>query len=156
RDPDELAHEAVELLLARIKATLERYGVRYDVFFSERTLHEGSPSELDRALAILDEASHLYRSEGALWLRTTRLGDDKDRVVVRSNGEPTYLAADLAYLQNKRERGFERQMLPVGSDHHAYARTLTAAMAALGRDPAAVEVPIIQFVHLIHEGGAVA
>jgi len=152
RDPDELAHEAVELLLARIKATLERYGVHYDVFFSERTLHEGSPSELDRALAILDEASHLYRSEGALWLRTTPFGDDKDRVVVRSNGEPTYLAADIAYLQNKRERGFERQLLPVGSDHHAYVRELKAAMAALGGDPDKVELPIIQFVHLVESG----
>src|SRR5205823_11515500 len=135
-----------------IKATLERYGVHYDVFFSERTLHEGSPSELDRALAILAEAGHLYRSEGALWLRTTRLGDDKDRVVVRSNGEPTYLAADIAYLQDKHERGFERQLMPVGSDHHAYVRELKAAMAALGGDPDRVEVPILQFVHLVSGG----
>ena len=64
----------------------------------------------------------MYRSEGAVWLRTTSFGDDKDRVVVRSNGEPTYLAADIAYLQNKRERGFERQLMPVGADHHGYAR----------------------------------
>jgi arginyl-tRNA synthetase len=154
--PDALSHLAVEILLARIKATLERYGVRYDRFFSERTLHSGSPSMVERALALLDERGDVYRSEGALWLRTTSFGDDKDRVVVRSNGEPTYLAADIAYLQDKRERGFERQLLPVGSDHHAYARTLKASMAALGGDPDTVEVPILQFVHLIHEGEAFA
>ncbi len=70
-----------------------------------------------------------------MWLRTTTFGDDKDRVVVRSNGEPTYLAADVAYIQNKLERGFERQLIPVGADHHAYVRELKAAMAALGGDP---------------------
>jgi arginyl-tRNA synthetase len=84
-----------------------------------------------------------------LWLRTTTFGDDKDRVVLRSTGEPTYLAADLAYLENKRERGFERQLLPVGADHHAYARELHAAMAALGADPDTLEVPLLQFVHLV-------
>jgi arginyl-tRNA synthetase len=153
---DELAARAVEILLGRIKATLERYGVRYDGFFSERTLHSGSPSLLNRAFAALDAGGQVYRSEGALWLRTTSFGDDKDRVVVRSNGEPTYLAADIAYLQEKRERGFDRQLLPVGSDHHAYARTLKAAMAALGGDPDTVEAPILQFVHLVHEGEAFA
>ena len=102
---DELAARAVEILLGRIKATLERYGVHYDSFFSERTLHSGSPSMVERALAQLEQSGHVYRSEGALWLRTTEFGDDKDRVVVRSNGEPTYLAADIAYLQEKRERG---------------------------------------------------
>jgi len=151
-DPDELAARAVAIMLERIKTTLERYGVHYDVFFSERTLHEGNPSAVDRALALLEEARHVYRSEGATWLRTTSFGDDKDRVVLRSNGAPTYLAADIAYLQNKRERGFERQLLPVGSDHHAYVRELKAAMAALGADPDTLEVPLIQFVHLV-EGG---
>lgn len=155
-DPDELARAAVERLLAQIKATLERYGVRYDGFFSERTLHEGEPSALERALRELEQAGHLYRSEGAVWLRTTSFGDDKDRVVVRSNGEPTYLAADIAYLQDKRERGFDRQLMPVGSDHHAYVRELKAAMAALGGDPDTVEVPILQFVHLVHAGGVFA
>src|SRR5258708_22005533 len=111
---------------------------------------------VERSLALLQDGGRVYRSEGALWLRTTSFGDDKDRVVVRSNGEPTYLAADIAYLQEKRERGFDRQLLPVGSDHHAYARTLKASMAALGGDPDTVEVPILQFVHLIHEGEAFA
>jgi arginyl-tRNA synthetase len=149
RDPDELAAEAVEIMLGRIKATLERYGVRYDRFFSERALHEGSPSGVEHALTLLEREGHTYRSDGAEWLRTTTFGDDKDRVVVRSNGEPTYLAADIAYLQDKRERGFQRQLLPVGADHHAYARELKAAMAALGGDPDTLEVPILQFVHLV-------
>jgi arginyl-tRNA synthetase len=149
---DVLAATAVELLLARIKATLERYGVRFDRFFSERTLHAGSPSAVERALATLKQAGHTYRADGAVWLRTTTFGDDKDRVVVRSNGEPTYLAADIAYLQDKRERGFERQLVPVGSDHHAYVRELKAAMAAVGGDPDAVEIPILQFVHLVAGG----
>ena len=153
---DEVAAQAVELMLSRIKATLERYGVRYDSFVSERTLHAGSPSAVERALSILQERGRLYRSEGALWLRTTSFGDDKDRVVVRSNGEPTYLAADIAYLEQKRERGFDRQLMPVGADHHAYVRELKAAMAGLGGDPETVEVPILQFVHLVHEGEAFA
>ena len=148
-DPDELARRAVEVLLAQIKTTLERYGVRYDNFFSERTLHEGSPSGVERALSLVEAAGHLYRSEGATWLRTTSFGDDKDRVVIRSNGEPTYLAADIAYIQNKRERGFERQLLPLGADHYAYAGELKATMAALGGDPDTVESPILQFVHLV-------
>jgi arginyl-tRNA synthetase len=91
-----------------------------------------------------------------VWLRTTSFGDDKDRVVVRSSGEPTYLAGDIAYLQNKRERGFERQLMPVGADHHAYVRELKAAMAALAGDPDRVEVPILQFVHLVQGGQAFA
>jgi len=148
-DPDVVAARAVELMLARIKATLDRYGVRFDEFFSERTLHEGSPSAVQRVLSALEGAGHVYRSEGAVWLRTTAFGDDKDRVVLRSNGEPTYLAADIAYLQNKRDRGFDRQLLPVGADHHAYVRELKAAMAALGADPDTLEVPLLQFVHLV-------
>jgi arginyl-tRNA synthetase len=151
-DVSEIAARAVELLLARIKTTLLRFGVRFDRFFGERTLHEGSPSELELALRLLDERGHTYRSEGAKWLRTTSFGDDKDRVVVRSNGEPTYLAGDIAYLQDKRERGFERQLMPVGSDHHAYVRELKAAMAALGGDPDTVELPLVQFVHLVADG----
>ena len=146
----------MERLLESIKATLERYEVRYDAYFSERQLHEGSPSDVERGLSLLQKAGHVYRSEGALWLRTTTFGDDKDRVVVRSNGEPTYLAADIAYLQNKRDRGFERMLTPLGADHHAYARELKAVMAALGGDPEMVEAPIIQFVHLVHGDSVMA
>jgi arginyl-tRNA synthetase len=152
---EDVSRAAVELLLAQIKATLDRYGVVFDVFFSERTLHEGSPSQLQRALDLLEEVGHVYHSEGAMWLRTTSFGDDKDRVVIRSNGEPTYLAADIAYMENKRERGFDRQLVPVGSDHSAYVRAMKAAMEALGGDPDTVELPLLQFVHLV-EGGEVS
>jgi arginyl-tRNA synthetase len=153
---DDVAAGAVSILLEQIKSTLRRYGVSFDTFFSERDLHSGSPSQVERALAMLDGAGHIYRSDGATWLRTTTFGDDKDRVVVRSTGEPTYLAGDIGYLQNKRERGFDRQLMPVGSDHHSYARELKAAMAALGGDPDSVEVPLIQFVHIVVDGKKVA
>jgi arginyl-tRNA synthetase len=155
-DPDGLAGQAVDILLAEIKGTLDRYGVYFDVFFSERTLHEGSPSQLERALALLEQSGHVYRAEGALWLRTTSFGDDKDRVVVRSNGTPTYLAGDIAYIQNKRERGVERQLIPLGADHTTYALELKAAMAAVGGDPDTMESPILQFVHLVEGGKAFA
>jgi arginyl-tRNA synthetase len=153
---DEVAAAAVEILLARIKGTLERYQVHFDTFFSERTLHSGSPSQLERALSLLEKSGQVYRAEGALWLRTTDFGDDKDRVVVRSNGQPTYLAADIAYIQNKRERGFERQLIPLGADHATYAFELKAAIAALDGDPDTMESPILQFVHLVEGGQAFA
>jgi arginyl-tRNA synthetase len=156
RDVDELAQAAVAVLLERITATLARYGVRYDRFFSERTLHEGDPNGVQRALAGLEASGHIYRSEGATWLRTTSFGDDKDRVVIRSNGAPTYLAADIAYLEDKRARGFERQLIPVGSDHHAWVREMQAVMAAIGGDSDTLEVPLIQFVHLVSGGEAAA
>ncbi len=151
---DDVAAGAVAILLKQIQGTLERYGVHFDRYFSERTLHEGSPSELDRALELLEQGGQVYRSEGAVWLRTTTFGDDKDRVLMRSAGEPTYFAADVAYMQNKRSRGWERQLVPVGADHHGYIARLKAAFAALGGDPDLLEPLIIQFVHLV-EGGHV-
>jgi arginyl-tRNA synthetase len=153
---DEVARAAVDRLLEAIKGTLERYGVRFDRFFSERTLHEGEPSGLTRALEQLEQAGHVYRSEDATWLRTTTFGDDKDRVLVRRSGEPTYLAADIAYLQDKRRRGFERLLVPVGSDHHGWVREMKAVAAALGTDPEALEAPLIQFVHLVSGGETAA
>jgi arginyl-tRNA synthetase len=152
-DPvDQVAAQAVELLLVQIKATLQRYGVQFDTFFSERVLHEGSPNAIERALAQLDEAGHTYRSEGALWVRTTTFGDNEDRVAIKSDGETTYFAADLAYMLDKQARGFDRQLDPVGADHHGWAISVKAGMAALGGDPDTLEVPLIQFVHLA-EGG---
>ncbi len=146
---DAAAAVAVALLLKQVKTTLVRYGVHYDRFFSERTLHEGEPSFVQRALAIAQKAGHTYRSDGALWLRTTSFGDDKDRVLERSDGAPTYLAADLGYLLEKLERGVERQIIPVGADHHGYVPRMKAAFATLGGDPDRLEMPILQFVHLI-------
>ncbi|MFN8173966.1 MAG: arginine--tRNA ligase [Solirubrobacteraceae bacterium] len=151
-DPDELARRGAELMVARIRSTLERFGVRFDAFASERALYEGDPSPVGRARALLEEAGHLYRSEGALWLRTTAFGDDKDRVLERSSGEPTYFASDVAYHLVKRERGFDRLIDVFGADHHGYVGRMKALFAALGADPGKLEILIMQFVHLV-EGG---
>ncbi|MDO8213690.1 arginine--tRNA ligase [Conexibacter sp. CPCC 206217] len=151
-DPDVLSEAAVALMYGRIKATMERYGVHFDRFFSEKSLYEGEPSGVRRAIAELEQHGHLYRHEGALWLRTTEFGDDKDRVLERSTGEPTYFSSDVAYLESKRERGFERQINVFGADHHGYVARLKAAMQALGADPTTLEILIMQFVHLVERG----
>jgi arginyl-tRNA synthetase len=151
-DPDELAHAGIELLMGGIRATLERYRVDFDIWFSERTLHEGDPSPIDHAFAELRERGHLYESEGALWLRTTTFGDDKDRVLVRSTGDYTYFAADVGYYEHKRERGYDRLVNVLGSDHHGYVARLKALVAALGGDPETYEIIIMQFVHIVEAG----
>jgi arginyl-tRNA synthetase len=135
-------------MFAQIKRTLHDYRVDYDVFFSERTLHEGSPSGIERAIAALEEQGRLYRSDGALWLRTTEFGDDKDRVLIRTTGQTTYFAADIAYAENKLERGFDKLILPLGADHHGYIGRMQAMMSAIGAE-GRLEVPILQFVHLV-------
>jgi arginyl-tRNA synthetase len=152
-DAHELARIGVELMFDRIKATLREYRVEFDLFFNERALHEGNPSAVQRAFERLAEEGHVYRSEGALWLRTTEFGDDKDRVLERSTGQPTYFAADVAYVENKLERGFDQLVLPLGSDHHGYIGRLKSIMGSLGADPERLEVPILQFVHVV-EGDA--
>jgi arginyl-tRNA synthetase len=151
-DLDEVAHAGIELLMEGIRATLDRYRVEFDTWFSERALHEGDPNPIERAFAQLRERGHVYESEGAVWLRTTTFGDDKDRVLVRSTGESTYLAADVAYYENKRGRGFERLINVLGSDHHGYIARLKAVAAAVGGDPDAYEIIIMQFVHLVEAG----
>ena len=152
RDAEELAVEGGHMLIGRIKETLERYRVTFDVWFSELTLHEGEPSAIDRAFQQVAEAGHRYDSEGATWLRTTTFGDDKDRVLRRSSGDPTYFAADLAYLENKLERGFDRLITPLGSDHHGYIARMKAALSTLGADPDRLEIPMLQFVHVVERG----
>jgi arginyl-tRNA synthetase len=147
--PAEAGDRAVQLLLVTIRRTLERYGVHYDQFFSERTLHEGSPSYVQRALEIVADGRHSYESDGALWLRSETFGDEKPRVLRRSDGAPTYLASDLGYLLEKLERGYDRQIIPVGADHHGYVKRMHAALAALGGDPDRLEMPLLQFVHLV-------
>src|SRR6188472_313266 len=151
-DVGALAARGVELLLAGIKATLAAFRVEFDTFFSEASLHEGYPNAIERANALLADRGHTYRSDGALWLRTTTFGDDKDRVLERSNGEPTYFGRDVAYHENKLERGFERLVNPLGADHHGYVARLRAAIAALGADPDRLEAPLLQFVHIVEEG----
>jgi arginyl-tRNA synthetase len=152
RDPEDLATVGAERLRAQIQETLVRFGVVFDQWFSERRLHEGSPSPIERAYAELETGGHVYRSEGALWLRTTTFGDDKDRVLERSSGEPTYFARDIAYHADKLRRGFDRLINPLGADHHGYLGRMKAAMAALGADPERLEMPILQYVHIV-EGG---
>jgi arginyl-tRNA synthetase len=151
-DPDHLAQEAVAQMLERIRATLARFRVRHDQVFSERSLYEGEPSSVRRAFAALEASGHTYRSEGALWLRTTTFGDDKDRVLERANGEPTYFASDCAYLLDKQARGYERQINVFGADHHGYVARVRGAFQALGGDPDTIEILIMQFVHLINAG----
>lgn len=151
-DPDRLAGEAVAKMLERIRATLARFRVEHDRVFSELALHASEPSAVQRALATLEASGHTYRSEGALWLRTTTFGDDKDRVLQRANGEPTYFASDCAYLLDKQARGFERQIDVFGADHHGYVARLRGAFTALGGDPDTIEILIMQFVHLIERG----
>jgi arginyl-tRNA synthetase len=148
-DLDALVPQGVALVVARIRRTLDAYRVTFDRWFTERTLHEGSPSPIDRALKQLEEQGHLYRSDGALWLRTTTFGDDKDRVLIRSSGEPTYFAADVAYHEEKLERGYDRLVNVLGSDHHGYVARVKAAIAALGADPDRFEAPLLQFVHIV-------
>jgi arginyl-tRNA synthetase len=151
-DVDELAAKGVALIMESIRATLAEYRVEFERWFLERSLHEGEETAVKRALARLDEQGHLYRAEDALWLRTTALGDDKDRVLQRSTGEPTYFASDLAYTETKLERGFDRLFIVLGSDHHGYIARMRALMAALGADPERLEIPILQFVHLVERG----
>jgi len=153
KSAEELAAAGVERLMAGIRATLERFRVRFDRWFSEATLYAGAPSPWERARALLAAEDRSYRSEGALWLRTTALGDDKDRVLERSTGEPTYLAADVAYHWDKLERGFDRLVNVLGADHHGYVARLKAAVASVGADPDRLEIPILQFVHVV-EGDA--
>ena len=146
-DPDELAQRGIELMLEEIRASLGRFRVTMDVYFSERSLYESGA--IDRAL---DGLEGVYESEGALWLRTTAAGDDKDRVLRRSNGELAYFAPDIAYHADKLARHYDHLINVLGSDHHGYVKRILAAWAALGGDPGAYEIVIMQFVNLL-EGG---
>ncbi|MDX6675650.1 MAG: arginyl-tRNA synthetase [Solirubrobacteraceae bacterium] len=151
-DPDELGRQGAELMVARIRATLHRYRVDFDTWFSERTLHEAEPSPVEQHYEELERDGHVFRSEGAVWLRTSAFGDDKDRVLRRSSGEHTYFAADVAYHESKRERGFDRLIDVWGADHHGYVARVRAAFAALGGDPDTLELIIMQFVNVIERG----
>ncbi|QMU97870.1 arginine--tRNA ligase [Microbacterium esteraromaticum] len=130
--------QAYEYQLAEIKASLDAFNVPFDVWFSERTLHaEGpeGPSLVDQAVDRLRAQGHVFDEEGAVWVRTTDFGDDKDRVIRRSNGEYTYFAADAAYYLNKGDRGFQNKIYLLGADHHGYVHRLKAVAGAAGEDP---------------------
>ena len=149
-DRDELARRGVELMIDGVRATLERFGVEMDRFFFEHTVHE--KGEIEHALEILDGQGHLYEHEDALWLRTTKFGDDKDRVLRRSSGEFTYFGPDIAYHVDKRERGFDRLIDVWGADHHGYQQRMLAAWEALGGEPGKLELIIMQLVNLVERG----
>ena len=152
RDVDDLAHAGVALLLDEIRATLHRFRVDFDTWFSEASLHEGSPSAVQRSFAELEDHDLVYRHEGALWLRSTAFGDEKDRVLERATGEHTYLASDVAYHQDKLAREFDRMIDVWGADHHGYVQRTRAHFQALGGDPDRLELVIMQFVHVIERG----
>ena len=135
--------------LAILKEDLEKFNVTFDKWFSERTLH---PEAVKKAVTILQDNGNIYEKEGALWLKSTAYGDDKDRVVIRDNGVPTYLAADIAYHHNKYERGFDRLINIWGADHHGYVCRVKAAMEALGHDPEKLTVLLLQMVALYRNG----
>ncbi|MEU5784003.1 arginine--tRNA ligase [Micromonospora lupini] len=143
--------EGVTLMFDEIRSSLRDFGVEFDTYFNEKDLHDRG--ELDLALARLREQGHLYESEGATWLRTTDFGDDKDRVLRKSNGEWTYFAADCAYYLDKRERGFERVVIMLGADHHGYIGRMKAMAACFGDDPERnLEILIGQLVNLLRDG----
>jgi arginyl-tRNA synthetase len=152
----ELGGAAVALMLERIRESLHRFRVDIDTWFSEASLHEGDPTPVEHAFEALEELGQTYRSEGALWLRTTAHGDDKDRVLERSSGEHTYFGSDIAYHLHKRERGFDRLLNVWGADHHGYVQRMKAMYEALGGDPEKLELLIMQFVHLVASGSRAA
>ncbi|MDQ1538001.1 MAG: arginyl-tRNA synthetase [Actinomycetota bacterium] len=141
----------VDLMFTEIKQTLHDFGVDFDVYFHENDLHESGA--VDRAVARLTDLGVMFEKDGALWLRTTDYGDDKDRVVIKSDGEPAYISGDLAYYLNKRERGFDRAFIMLGADHHGYVSRMMAMCAAFGDTPHEnLEILIGQMVNLIQDG----
>ncbi|MCR6712779.1 MAG: arginine--tRNA ligase [Demequina sp.] len=140
----------VGLMFEQIKKSLHDFGVDFDVYFHEDSLHNSGA--VDKAIAHLKKTGALYESEGAWWLRSTDYGDDRDRVVIRSDGRPAYIAGDLAYFQDKRHRGADLCIYLLGADHHGYIARLKAAAAAFGDDPENVEVKIGQMVNLVKDG----
>ncbi|MGE9809139.1 MULTISPECIES: arginine--tRNA ligase [unclassified Janibacter] len=154
--PDAQAQErfravGVDLMFSEIKASLHEFGVDFDVYFHENDLHESGA--VDRAVQRLKDLGVMFEQDGAWWLRTTDFGDDKDRVVIKSDGEPAYISGDLAYYLDKRERGFDQAIIMLGADHHGYVSRMMAMCAAFGDSPHEnLEILIGQMVNLISDG----
>lgn len=154
--PDDEAQEVfrsvgVNLMFAEIKKTLHEFGVDFDVYFHENNLHESGA--VKRAIERLTELGNTYEKDGALWLATEQFGDDKDRVIVKSDGKGAYLSGDLAYYLDKRERGFDRCLIMLGADHHGYVGRMMAMCAAFGDKPGEnLEILIGQMVNLLSNG----
>ena len=141
----------VELMFGDIKASLHEFGVKFDVYFHENELHESGA--VNHAIDRLRELGAIYEADGATWFRSTDYGDDKDRVLIKSDGEFGYMSGDLAYYLNKRERGFERNLIMLGADHHGYVKRLMAMTAAFGDTPYVnLEILIGQLVNLVRNG----
>ena len=145
--------EGVELMFGHIKQSLHEFGTDFDVYFHENSLFESGAVE--SAVAQLKNDGKLYEHDGAWWLKSTDYGDDKDRVVIKSDGNAAYIAGDIAYVKDKFDRGFDLCIYMLGADHHGYIARLKAAAAALGYDADAVEVLIGQMVNLVRDGVAV-
>ncbi|SDU67508.1 arginyl-tRNA synthetase [Amycolatopsis keratiniphila] len=140
----------IELMFTEIKQSLHEFGTDFDVYFHENSLHESGA--VASSVQQLKDSGNLYFEDGAWWLKSKEHGDDKDRVVIKKDGNPAYIAGDLAYFQDKRKRGFDLCIYMLGADHHGYIARLKAAAAAFGDDPAVVEVLIGQMVNLVSEG----
>ena len=154
--PDDEAQEVfrsigVDRMFDEIKAALHGFGVDFDVYFHEDTLHE--TGAVDRAIARLKESGHMFEADGATWLRTTDFGDDKDRVVIKSDGQAAYIAGDIAYYLDKRERGADEVIIMLGADHHGYVGRMMAVCAAFGDEPGTnLQILIGQMVNLLKDG----
>jgi arginyl-tRNA synthetase len=141
----------VDMMFAEIKKSLHDFGVDFDVYFHEKSLHDSGAVE--RAIERLTEMGNTYEADGALWLRTEQYGDDKDRVIIRSNGTPAYISGDLGYYLDKRERGFDRCFIMLGADHHGYVGRMNAMCSAFGDEPGKnLEILIGQMVNLLKDG----
>ena len=141
----------VNFMFTEIKQSLHEFGVDFDVYFHENDLHDSGAVE--RAVARLRELGHIFEADGATWLRSTDFGDDKDRVVIKSDGNPAYISGDLAYYLDKRERGFNRCIIMLGADHHGYVQRLMAMCAAFGDEPGVnLQILIGQMVNLVKDG----
>ncbi|AEG81413.1 Arginyl-tRNA synthetase [Corynebacterium ulcerans 809] len=143
----------VEMMFSHIKESLHEFGTDFDVFFHENSLFESGA--VDKAIERLKENGNLYFQDGAWWLKSSDYGDDKDRVVIKSDGDAAYIAGDIAYVADKIERGHDLCIYMLGADHHGYISRLRAAAAALGYEPSSVEVLIGQMVNLVRDGQAV-
>jgi len=149
-DLDDLGRRGVSAMRTRMEATLERFRVRFDSFASEREIRDSGA--VAGTLQKLRDTGRVYESEGAVWLRTSDLGDEKDRVLIRSDGQETYFMPDIAYHRDKLERGSQHLIDVLGSDHHGYVPRMRAALVALGFAEDSLEAMLLQFVHLVDAG----
>jgi arginyl-tRNA synthetase len=151
-DAQEICREVgVDLMFDQIRKSLHEFGVDFDVYFHENSLYESG--EVEKSVQALREKGHIFEAEGATWLRSTTFGDDRDRVIIKSDGDAAYIAGDIAYYQNKRARGFDRCIYMLGADHHGYVPRMMALCAAFGDEPGVnMEILIGQLVSLVRGG----